>query len=650
MLIASEAIGQLSDVLLSSSGSIFHKCVHAERIFSDLWISSRRNLESKLDDVLQLHDHLVLLANSGIVSFPRLPSAFIAFICDDDEFRCSASQLLQHLSTGGELNSNNRSLARVIVAVAPHCAKNIAAWSLECGSTQAGRALFGDSPRPLQDLLASVHAAASSIAALHSDSLFRRRVYNQLVSCANEAVSITTRVRVALTAASDKQDLCACIRGLFLSLLKELKSECNHHDPSPAAISYACIFLASYQVMCESGSQKKEMLSSIFRSFPHAGASSAEVMEAISEVVKMCRSLMQSKMYCELVYESSHPFRCSTHQFDIDFPLAREVSITFDPRTCTNIDWDLKICHGRSSTVCCEGALDDDCSNARNWPGVGETPPLTIPGSSFTVKMLESESDAWGFRFTAAACYDHPFFEIRNLITDVAVNHALQSLLIEERFEFLHSDDAALHERILRDLNFISEIVADHLHTLKRFFEQRPAVFTHVFKWIVYFSLHAADHAAALDCYERYFCFLNMASDLITSCQQVSPGLAADSTLHSAGFMSENCVDVFDDREFLFEMSDIDNSGEAIMNLNVSSSKSKSLNLLSSKSKGWCSNGHLGKVCECENVFVFYVEFVLVRLESIMRNLILNLAFAHRQNSIGYVQHSKKVSQSAISE
>lgn len=602
MLIVTEAIGLLSEALLSSSGSIFHKCAHTEQLFLDLWSSSGPNLLSKIDGALQLLDQLVLWTKCAFVSFPRLPSAFIAFVCDDDEFRCTASQLLRHLGSGGKIDSSNKLVAKMLVAMAPHCAPKIAAWSLEFGHSESvGHSFFRDSPALLQDALASIHSATAAIAALDGDALFRRRLYSQIMSCSSEAFGVAARVRGAFAAVPDKKDLGACCHALFLSLVKSLKTDSNINDPSPTTISFACALLASYHVLCESRFQKHELLSSIFQGFPCAAASSAEIVEATSEVVKLFRSLSQSKMHCELGYESSHPLSCSTHQFDIVFPLARQVSITFDARTCADIDWVLKICHGRQSTSCCEGEGDDDdrCS-ARYWPGVGDAPPLIIAGPSFTVKMLESHSDeSWGFKFTATASYDHPLSEIQSLISDAAVKYALQTTFIEERVAFVYSEDAALHGQMLRDLYFISDIAsgADGINTLRLFFEEQPAVFAHIFKWVMYFSLHSADHTAALACYESFVCFLTMAGELITSLHQPSHNLVVAPTPPSSAFTSQCCVDVFTEREFSFEMCEVNQAGESVSQLNVSSAKNKAASMLSSKSRGWCSNGRLGKVC-----------------------------------------------------
>jgi hypothetical protein len=601
MSIVSEAIGLLSEALLSSSGSVFHKCAHTEQIFSDLWTSSTRNLNSKLDDILQLHDQLLFWAECSLCSFPRIPSAFIAFVCDVDEFRCAATQLLRHLGTGGSISSSNRLVARMLVAMSPHCATKIAAWSLDCGAASSDF-FGGSSPGPLQGALAATHAAASAISTLEGDALFRRRLYSQLISCSKDSCgAVCTRVRAALATVSEKHHAAACARELFLSLLKAMKTDSSHHDPSPTTISFACVLLASCQVLCESQFDRQELLSSIFQGFPSADASSYQFMNAISEVAKLSRSLSESKMQCELVYESLHPFSCSTHQFDIVFPLAREVSVVFDARTCTDLDWVLKICHGRHSIACFEGDNADEDhpaeSGARHWPGVGSTPPLIVPGPCFTVKMMESSCDTWGFRFTATASYDHPLVEIQSFITDAAIKCALQTILTEERFAFLHPNDAALCGRIAQDLDFISDIASDaaHVNTLKRFCEQKTIVFSNIFKWVLYFSLNSADHAAALVCYERYFCFLNMAKDLFAQ-QHRSSMTSTPPALHSTVFTTQSCVDVFTDREFPFEMHELDKTGELVLNLKVSSSKSKASNLLTSRSRGWCSNGRQGSV------------------------------------------------------
>lgn len=599
MSIATEAIGLLSEALLSSSGSIFHKCAHTAQIFLDLWTSSRFNLASKLDDILHLHDQLVFWASSSFFSFPRLPSAFIAFVCDDDEFRCSATELLRHLCTGGKVNTTNISVARMLVAASPHCAAKIAAWSLECGASTLG--IFEDSPALIQEVLASIHAAASAIAALDGDSLFRRRLYSQLMSCSKEACGgVCTRVRIAFAAVSEKHDLGACSRGLLLSLLKSLKTDGNHHDPSPLTISFACVLLASYEVLCESHVDRQELLSSIFQGFSSADGSGIQVLDSISEVVKLFRSLSQSKLQCQLVYESPHPFSCSTHQFEIAFPLASEIRVIFDARTCTDPDWVLKIYHGRHVTACCEGDIDDtdsqSGSSARHWPGVGATPPLIITGPCFTVKMLESSSSTWGFKFTATASYDHPLVAIQNFIIASVVGYALQNTLSEQRLAFCPSDNAALLAPILRQLDFVSDIVseAEHIKTLKHFCELRPAIFANIFKWVLYFSLNSTDHATTLAFYERYFCFLSIASDSIAHQHSFIP--TTSPAIYSHTFTSQSCVDVFNDREFPFEMRELDNSSEAILNLNVSSSKSKARNLLSSSARSWCSNGRLGSV------------------------------------------------------
>jgi hypothetical protein len=602
MSIVTEAIGLLSEALLSSSGSIFHKCTHTEQIFLDLWRSSTLNLTSKLDDIFYLHNQLVFWANSSLFSFPRLPSAFIAFVCDDDEFRCSATQLLRHLCSGGKINSKNLSVARMLVAVAPYRANNIAAWSLDCGVSSHG--FFEDCPALLREVLACVHAAASAVAALDSDSLFRRRLYGQLMSCSKDARSgISNRIRDAFATVSEKHDMGVCVRELLLSLLKSWKADINYHDPSPLTISFACILLASCQVLCESRFERQELLSSIFQGFSSADASNDQVLDSISEVVKLSRSLSESKMQCELVHESQHPFSCSTHQFDIVFPLASEISVIFDARTCADPDWDLKIIHGRHTTTCCEGDMDDagpaSGSSTRHWPGVGDTPPLTIPGTCFTVKMLESSSASWGFKFTATASYDHPLVAIQSFISASVVGYALQTVLTQQRFAFFLSHDAISLTSILRHLNFIADIASDaeHIKTLKHFCQERPAVFANIFKWVLYFSLNSTDHAATLACYERFFCFLTIAKDLIATQYSVGDIISPTSpATRSTDFTTQSCVDVFTDREFPFEMHEVDIASEAVLNLNVSSSKSKARNLLSSSARAWCSNGRVGTV------------------------------------------------------
>ncbi len=598
MSIVNESIGLLSEALLSSSGTIYHKCALTDQIFIDLWTSSGRDLSSKLDDILLLYDRLLFWTNSSFFSFPKLPSAFIAFVCDDDEFRCSATQLLRHLSTGGKINRGSRSIARMLVTVAPHCSTKIATWCIECEASTV--VFFEDCPLLLREVQASLHAAASAIAALDGDLLFRRRLYSQLISCSNEACSgVCTRIRAIFAAVSEQYDLRACSRQLFLSFLKSLKSDSSREDPSPSTISFACVFVASFQVLCESHFEKQELISSIFQVFASADADGDQVMDSISEVVKLFRLLSQSKMHCKLVYESQHPFNCSTHQFDVVFPLAKEISVIFDARTCTDPDWVLKIFHGRHLTVCCEGDADDADSpsgfSARHWPGVGGTPPLIIPGPCFTVKMLESSSASWGFKFFATASYDHPLISIQTLISAAVVEYALDITLTEQRLSFCPSDDAALLAVILRRLDFVSDITSDteHIRTLKHFCEQRPAVFANIFKWVLYLSLNSADHAATLACYERYFCFLTISRDLIAHNHSF---IATSPAINSSAFTIQSCVDVFTDRDFPFEMFEVDKSSDAVMNLSVSSAKSKARNLLSSSSRAWCSNGRQGTV------------------------------------------------------
>ena len=602
MLSVTDAVRLLSEELLSSSGSIFHKCNHVEQIFSDLWKSSKSTLDSKLCNILQLHDQLVFWAGSSNISFPKLPSAFIAFVCDDDEFRCSATQLLRQLGSGGKINLSTSSTARMIVAAAPHCARKIAAWSLECESSTSA---FVSSAGPLQQLLTSIHAAASAVAALSDDALFRRRVYTQLIACSTQASNVTTRVRGALAAVPEKMDLVVLCRELFLSLIQALKSDDNSNEPSSATISFACTFVALCQVLCESHFKKQELLSSILEAFPASDTSGS--MQAISDISRLFRSLSHSKVCQNLVYESSHPFRCSTHQFDIVFPFACEISIAFDSRTSTDPDWVLKICHESHCTTCCEGAFDDDDSTSSRWPGVGDIPPLAIAGPCFTVKMLESNSDEWGFKFTATASYDHPLIEIYKLLDDAVVNHALQTSLIHERFAFVNLRDAALHGHILRQLDFISEIASDavHIGKLKHFCEQNAAVFACVLKWVLYFSLRCEDHAATLACYERYFCFFTIARDVIAACHQRISTSDVALAFQSDSFTTQNCVDVFVDREFPFEMSEIDSAAEAVSDLKVSSSKREARTLLSSKARGWHSNGRIGSVRVCIFVYGF---------------------------------------------
>jgi len=89
-------------------------------------------------------------------------------------------------------------------------------------------------------------------------------------------------------------------------------------------------------------------------------------------------------------------------------------------------------------------------------------------------------------------------------------------------------------------------------------------VFACVLKWVLYFSLRCEDHAATLACYERYFCFFTIARDVIAACHQCISTSDVALTFQSAIFTTQNCVDVFVDREFPFEMSEIDSAAEAV--------------------------------------------------------------------------------------
>jgi hypothetical protein len=86
-----------------------------------------------------------------------------------------------------------------------------------------------------------------------------------------------------------------------------------------------------------------------------------------------------------------------------------------------------------------------------------------------------------------------------------------------------------------------------------------------------------------------------MAKDLFAQ-QHRSSMTSTPLALHSTVFTTQSCVDVFTDREFPFEMHELDKTGELVLNLKVSSSKSKASNLLTSRSRGWCSTGRQGSV------------------------------------------------------
>jgi hypothetical protein len=215
--------------------------------------------------------------------------------------------------------------------------------------------------------------------------------------------------------------------------------------------------------------------------------------------------------------------------------------------------------------------------------------------------MLESVSDDWGFKFTATASYDHPLSGIQCLLENAVVEHAYRSILVEERFCFVHSVNAELHRQILHDLDFIADLASNpaHLVLLKNVFLQNSntSLFSQIFKWVAYFSLQSADAAAVTAACQRYHCFFSMARELIDFSHQPC---ATARALQSTAFEHKVCIDSISDRDFPFELSEIDLSCECVAGVKVSSSTSSASSarqLLTSHSRGWTSSGRIGSLC-----------------------------------------------------
>ena len=108
------------------------------------------------------------------------------------------------------------------------------------------------------------------------------------------------------------------------------------------------------------------------------------------------------------VFESSHPYRDNMSEYTvISIPGARKLSISFDPQTATEGNYDYLRLFKDDLHV--EFWGEEKYSGGRggsdhNWPGLKGRPPLIIPASSFVLYFCtDSSNNDWGYKFTVLA-------------------------------------------------------------------------------------------------------------------------------------------------------------------------------------------------------------------------------------------------------
>jgi hypothetical protein len=106
--------------------------------------------------------------------------------------------------------------------------------------------------------------------------------------------------------------------------------------------------------------------------------------------------------------ESPHPYADNMDDYwNLDFPGADEITISFDSQTTTELNYDYLRFYKDDSRTDFWG--EDKYSGGRdgssaNWPGMGGRPPLKIPSDKVVVYFhSDGSNNDWGFKLTAKA-------------------------------------------------------------------------------------------------------------------------------------------------------------------------------------------------------------------------------------------------------
>ena len=117
------------------------------------------------------------------------------------------------------------------------------------------------------------------------------------------------------------------------------------------------------------------------------------------------RAVASEERIKDLTIQSTHPYAARTSQWwDARLPGAKDVSVSFDPRSSTRASSDCVFFYKDRSRRQVFGSAHG--YSGKNWPGVAGRPPLIIPTDSFVVYLRATSSSRendWGFRFTASA-------------------------------------------------------------------------------------------------------------------------------------------------------------------------------------------------------------------------------------------------------